>query len=81
MIFVYYATIHAPMRTLANTTKNVQACTLADRDPDDDEPWPVVELGAAAEPSEMGVAIGDVGAYVTPLALAATSNTDPPPNS
>lgn len=28
-----------------------------------------------------GVAMGDVGEYVTPFAVAATSNTDPPPYS
>lgn len=33
------------------------------------------------EDAETGVAIGDVGLYVTPFAEAATSNTDPPPYS
>ena len=30
---------------------------------------------------ETGVAIGVAGLYVTPLMVAATSNTEPPPNS
>jgi len=30
---------------------------------------------------EMGVAMGVVGAYVTPLAVAATWKTEPPPYS
>jgi hypothetical protein len=32
-------------------------------------------------PWGIGVAIGVVGEYVTPLAVAATSNTEPPPYS
>ena len=43
---------------------------------DEDDPDPVVD-----ELVGMGVAMGVVGAYVTPLAVAATWNTEPPPYS
>ena len=36
--------------------------------------------GVADEPV-IGVAIGEAGEYNTPLTVAATWNTDPPPNS
>ena len=44
---------------------------------EEDDPDPVVDELVCG----MGVAMGVVGAYVTPLAVAATSNTEPPPYS
>lgn len=67
----------APSAALAITTPTEPHRLKFDRSAVGEEP----ELDVVVLPCGSGVAIGVAGAYVTPLAVAATSKTDPPPYS